>query len=140
MKLVPIILFCFTLQGCLLFPTSTSIPHAAYKIELTHGLSKEKILNKIEAILFKKGFHLEKNDWEAWLPLLSDEELINKKLERTYYYGDIKLSYRPDNFNYIRLNYYEYNQKQFTTHGSNTYYQIKNSYLNNWINTFITNR
>ena len=127
MKALTIIIFSFALQGCLLFPTSTSVPHAAYKIELPHELSKENILNKIESILLKKGFLLEKNDWEVWEPLLSDEELIDKKLERTYYYNDIKLDYRPDSFNYIRLNYHEYNQKQFTTYGRNTYYQIKNS-------------
>lgn len=130
LKVFFIISLSFFLHGCIVITTSNAVPHATYKIELPSNEKKDKVLNKINTAMLSEGFVIEENDWEAWARILSDEELKDKKLERTYKHGDIKLSYSPDNFNHIRLNFYEYNQKQFTPNAIGFYYNIKESISN----------
>lgn len=88
-------------------------------------MQKNEILRKIHNAMISRGFILEENNWKAWEKLLSEEELKDRKLERTYSHGDIKLSYSPDNFNHIRLNFYEYNKKQFSSNAINSFYDLK---------------
>ena len=75
------------------------------------------------------GFTRKENDWKVWKPILSEEELKDKKNECRYSLNPFEVFYMPDTLEYIRLSFYEHDQRQFTEDGKSKYYELKSAFL-----------
>ena len=88
---------CFSLlSGCVWLGDSRAVPHANIKLAIPEGHTLDQAVAMVDRAILKLGYSKEANDWEKWKPIISDQELENKKKEATYIFDGVRIMYIPE--------------------------------------------
>ena len=96
MKNVAFLVCCSLLPGCVWLSESRAVPHASLKLAISDGQTLDQAIAVADRAILKLGYAKEPNDWEKWQPILSEQELENKKKEATYLSNGMRIMYMPE--------------------------------------------